>query len=227
VYWTLEDAIKVVTFPTPKDTLRYQRDQAALAFLFLSGMRIGAFVTLPVCCVDLKKRRVAQLPKFFVQTKNTKAAITFLLPIPELLGVVTRWDEYIRNLAESEMLSWYTKLDGTGMRIDTKDAVTEDRIVTGRRMAFSQGMRELCEMAGVKYRSPHKLRHGHGVYGVETARDMKDLKAVSQNLMHANVGITDGIYGRLAEEGVSDAISTLTSDRRKPKVIDPFAEFEG
>ena len=58
------------------ERLLEQRDQAAAAFLFLSGMRIDAFVSLPIRGVDLVRMRVQQLPKLGVRTKNNKAAIT-------------------------------------------------------------------------------------------------------------------------------------------------------
>lgn len=50
--------------------------------------------------------------------------------------------------------------------------------------------------------SPHKFRHGHAVYALKMARDVSGLKAVSQNLMHENLAITDGIYGVLSSGDV-------------------------
>jgi integrase len=72
------------------------------------------------------------------------------------------------------------------------------------------GIKELCELADVKFKSPHKLRHGHGVYGVMHARNMAELKALSQNMMHANVGITDGIYGRLKTDEMKNILASFT-----------------
>ena len=71
-------------------------------------------------------------------------------------------------------------------------------------------VKELCQLAGVEFKSPHKIRHGHGVYGIRKARDMAQLKALSQNMMHANVGITDGIYGNLPEDEVASILSGFT-----------------
>ena len=41
---------------------------------------------------------------------------------------------------------------------------------------------------------------------------MGQLKAVSQNMMHANVGITDGIYGRLAEDELAEILAGFGDD---------------
>lgn len=59
------------------------------------------------------------------------------------------------------------------------------------------------------YHSPHKFRHGHAVYAMKMAKDVSALKAVSQNLMHENLSITDGVYGVLSETDVRQQIATL------------------
>jgi site-specific recombinase XerD len=59
------------------------------------------------------------------------------------------------------------------------------------------------ERVGLPYHSPHKFRHGHAVYALKMAKKgVFALKAVSQNLMHENLSITDGIYGIMAETDV-------------------------
>lgn len=203
-YWKLEDVQKIAALKP--SCLRERRDIAAFAFLMLSGMRIGAFVTLPLDCVEVEKMRIMQLPEKGVQTKNDKAAITFLLPIPDLLKVVKEWDSYMRSL--SGQYNWYPPLKHP----ENGDVPTPGLLTgayTGRAEAFKQGLKQLCDRAGVPYKSPHKIRHGHGVYGVKKSKDIGQLKAISQNLMHANIGITDGIYGKLAEEDLAEILSTF------------------
>lgn len=205
-FWSLEDIRTVLAVDV--EGLRYERDKAALAFLFISGMRGGAFVTLPVEAVDLERRRISQLPELGVKTKNSKAAITFLLPIPDLLRMVTAWHKRVVR-AGSGRRAWYAKLDNTGEKLAQVDEVGTYAL-SGRRSALYQGLKELCDLAEVEFKSPHKIRHGHGVYGVKHAKDMAQLKAVSQNMMHANIGITDGIYGRLPEEDIANILAEFT-----------------
>jgi integrase len=66
-------------------------------------------------------------------------------------------------------------------------------------------------MAGVgrRYHSPHKFRHGHAVYALRMAQDVAALKAVSQNLMHQNLTVTDGVYGVLSDVDVKRQIGLL------------------
>lgn len=202
-YWKLEDVRKIASLePTG---LRERRDIAALVFLFISGMRGGAFVTLPLDCVDIERRRVMQLPEKGVQTKNTKAAVTFLLPIPDLLEIVTAWDKFMRSQAGGPY-NWFPAISPDGSKI-LPGLLTGNYY--GRLETFDTGMKQLCARAGVPYKSPHKIRHGHGVYGVKKAKDIAQLKAISQNLMHANIGITDGIYGKLAEDDLAEIIANF------------------
>ena len=35
------------------------------------------------------------------------------------------------------------------------------------------------------------------------------MKAISQNMMHANMGITDGLYGKLAEDDLAEILSNF------------------
>jgi len=198
-YWTVDNVLKIAAY-IPK-TLSEARTQAAVCFLFLSGMRLTAFTTLPVSCVDIPRRRIEQLPEKGVITKNRKAAITFLLPIPELLCIVERWDTKIK---ESGCAMWFPPIATDGTRFSHDDSPT-----TGRRRAFWRTLTDLCQSANVPYLSAHKLRHGHAVYGVQHAETVEQLKAISQNLMHANLGITDSIYGKLPEDVIGNVVSHL------------------
>jgi hypothetical protein len=60
-----------------------------------------------------------------------------------------------------------------------------------------------------EYHSPHKFRHGHAVFALKNAKNISALKAVSQNLMHANLSVTDGVYGILSEMDVKEQINNL------------------
>jgi integrase len=186
-------------------TLTQRRDKAAVAGLFLSGMRAGAFVTLPISAVDLDQLVVKQWPSMGVQTKNSKAATTYLLDIPDLVDEARNWDRVVTGKLPSSAL-WYASLTTDGMRITGRSSVTVHRVTF-----LAKGIRRLCEAAGIPYLSPHKLGHGHAVYAIERARTVGDLKAVSQNLMHSSLVITDGIYGGLTADKTATRIASLTA----------------
>jgi hypothetical protein len=47
------------------------------------------------------------------------------------------------------------------------------------------------------------------VYALSMAQDVATLEAVSQNLMHANLSVTDGVYGILSDVDVRRQIARL------------------
>ncbi len=200
--FTVQDVQKLIQLPT--ETLTNQRDQAAVAFLFLSGIRVGAFVTLPIHAIDLEKYQVKQWPSFGVRTKNRKAATTYLLDIPDLVQIVTRWDSLVRAELPPDAL-WYASLTRDGMHFTGNTYAGKDR-----RSAVAKGIRRLCQYADITYHSPHKLRHGHVVYAMQRAKTIAGFKAISQNVMHACLATTDGIYGALPENDLKARIAALT-----------------
>lgn len=72
------------------------------------------------------------------------------------------------------------------------------------------------------YPSPHNFRHSHAVFALENAKDVSALKAVSQNLTHENLVITDGVYSIPFETDVSKQIQELGHKTAS----DETAEFE-
>jgi hypothetical protein len=72
-------------------------------------------------------------------------------------------------------------------------------------------MRKLFEFANLPYKSPHKFRHGHAIYALQHAKTMADYKAVSMNLMHEDIRVTDGIYAPLAGNDIQQRIAGLTN----------------
>jgi integrase len=206
--YSLADVLKIVQ--TEGGTLYDVRARAAVAFLFLSGMRAGAFATLPISAVDLDARTVKQFPSLGVHTKNTKAALTYLLPIPALLEVVKSWDMLVRSSLPAGEL-WFASLDHDSAHVMFTSPQNYKRT---REHSVGDSVRRACVRAGVKYLSPHKLRHGHAVYAIEQVATVADMKAVSQNLMHASMVTTETIYAQLTGVQVSDRIAALGQGRK-------------
>ncbi len=177
------------------DDLRGRRAKATAAFLFLSGMRVTAFATMPVKAVNLAEKSVRQDPVIGVMTKLRKRATTFLLDIPDLLEVVTAWDSEVRQHAGQDDL-WFHRFQGTAK---TDHAAT----------LVQMEIRELFKRAGLEPMTPHKFRHGHAEYTMKLSKDLADFKMLSQNLMHANLGITDGIYAILSQGDMQARMAAL------------------
>ena len=190
---------------SPVSTLREQRIRAAAVFWYLSGIRVGAFVSLPIKAVDLEALEVKQWPSLGVKTKFRKHATTFLLNIPDLLAVVKSWDRLVGSTLSPEDL-WFPAIDPETSLL--KQA-TNKSIGAERHTRARKDLNEWTNKLGLPYFSPHKFRHGHAVYALENALTVADLKAISLNLMHSDLKITDGIYAILSKENVKHRITTL------------------
>jgi integrase len=206
VYVSLEEAIQLATFPVDPDDLVTRRDQAAAAMLYLSGARAGACASLPIEAVDIEARRLHQWPELGVRTKNGKKATTFLLPIPRLLEVVEAWDTTVRHELPPSA-PWFAPIQNNW---GDKRLVNHPPGAT-RHLMLNKRLKVLFASVGLAYKSAHKFRHGHAVYGLQHAQTMADYKAVSLNLMHNDIKVTDSVYAPILSEEVKDRIDGLVN----------------
>jgi site-specific recombinase XerD len=205
VYVSQEEILQIARLKVDPRNLTLLRDQAAAAMLFLSGMRAGAFTSAPIQAFDMTKRRVYQWPEEYgVKTKNGKKAVTYLMPINELLDVVMRWHAIV-SAALPPTAPWYAPI-----RNEWGDnPILQEEIGKNRPAGLNKRLKVLFKAAGLPYKSAHKFRHGTAVFGLKNSRDMLAYKAVSKNLMHEDISITDGIYASLLTEEVGNQIASL------------------
>ncbi|MDD5367884.1 MAG: hypothetical protein PHQ40_02265 [Anaerolineaceae bacterium] len=205
-YVTVDDVTRLATRIDSAEDLAMKRDQAAAAMLFLSGMRANAFVTLPISAVDLPSRSVRQWPELGVKTKNGKRATTYLLPIPDLLTVVEEWDALVRSSLPPTS-RWYAPIESCwGDQIFSSAEPGENR-----NHALDKRLKLLYGRANLPYHSAHKFRHGHAVYGLQHAQTMADYKALSLNLMHQDIKITDQIYAPILNDEVKQRVAGMSN----------------
>lgn len=202
----MDEVLSLIRLPARVENLAMQRDQAAAAMLFLSGARASAFGSFTLECIDLSNRSVRQWTSLGVKTKNGKSATTFLLDIPELLNAALNWDRYVRSRLPSNAL-WYTPIKSQW----AEHKLSTDAAGAYRNIALARRIRKLFSLAELEYKSPHAFRHGHAVFALQHCRTMADYKAVSMNLMHSNITVTDGIYAPLASDEVQQRVAALTS----------------
>lgn len=219
---SLEEIIAISKAPASSTVER--RVRAAAVMLFLSGMRIGAFVSLPVQCVDLENRKIIQYPSLGVRTKNKKFAITTLLDIPELLEVVKAWDKEVRAVLPVDGY-WFAPLSPDTGEIDTNwFEIGEHREDLARK-----NLRAWLEKVGLPYHSPHKFRHGFVHFAMSHAETIEDYKAISLNVMHSSMEITDQFYSVLNDSQVHERISSIGKKSERAKEQDNaslFAQFQ-
>ncbi len=199
-YYTLEEILLLCDFEPV--TLIDKRDRAALAMMFLSGMRITAFMTLPISFVDIAGKTVFQLPQEGMRTKNNKSAETILLPVEPLVVIVKDWDQLVRKEFRPTDL-WYPNLSTDGLRWSSNLGLSQSE---SRRKSFRRGLQKLCARVNIEYRSSHKIRRGHGVFAVKHAKNYEEFQAYCQNMGHEDPGTTYRFYCKLAKNEVRDVI---------------------
>jgi len=188
----------------PVRNLQERRIRAAACFWYLSGIRIGAFVSLRLKAVDIEIGDIKQFPGLGVRTKNNKHATTFLLPIPELLEVVNEWDKEIRGVLSQEGF-WFAPFLPGAQEIDSTNITYKE----SRDRAAREDLRGWLSNVGLPYSSPHKFRHGHIQWGLMHSKDRAQFKAISENVMHSNTRITDEIYSSLKETEIKSRILSM------------------
>jgi integrase len=186
---TIEEVEMLLSLPPVN--LAMKRDQAAVAFLLASGMRISAFISMPIKAFIVEDLEVHQWPSLGVRTKNQNSKTTFLLEIPELIQVISEWDNLVKAKLSLDA-PWYPIIKNEWG--DQK--FTDAQPGKNRNQLFDRRLRKLFKMAGLTYKSAHKFRHGHALYCLSHSQSMDEFKAISENLMHSSTYITDKIYFR-------------------------------
>lgn len=204
-YVTYEEIIRIAQ--APAENVLERRIRAAAVFWYLSGIRIGAFVSLPIKAVDLENRFIYQYPSLGVHTKNSKSAKTVLYPIDELLKVCKDWDKEIREVLPDSGF-WFAPLSPDTGAINPSCFEANDT----RTMLARKNLRDWLAKVGLPYHSPHKFRHGHVHYGQAHSKTQEDYKAVSQNVMHSTTGITDQFYSNIDDDMQKNRIDSMFAD---------------
>ena len=207
IYVNEEEMARLMAVPVPKGDLCLLRDKAAAARLYLTGERISALTTSPILALDLPASCVRQWPELGVHTKFGKRATTFLLPLPHLIEVVAEWDNLVRaNLPHN--YPWYAPIEQQW----GEQKFSNQPPGKNRHQALDKRLHLLFNLAGVPFKSAHKFRHGHAVFGLMHAQTVADYKAVSVNLMHDSLTVTDEIYARILEDDVKKRIQRLVNN---------------
>lgn len=216
------EEIKAIS-KAPVRSTKERRIRAAAVFLWLSGMRVGAFASLPLDAVDLEKLEIKQWPSLGVRTKNSKYGTTTLLKVPELLHVVREWDQEIRKVLPTRGL-WFSPLLPSTGELDL--TATVETIGENRSRIVTRNLKPWLDRVGLPYHSPHKFRHGHALYVKKRAKSFPDLEALKENLMHSDVQVTDSMYGLFGKDDVKERLHGLSDPAENdPSEIDLLEEI--
>ena len=121
-----------------------------------------------------------------VQTKFKKHQTTYLLDIPDLIRVINEWDIKVNKYFDRDGL-WYAPISPVTYKLDPNNQYLgkyrDDRA--------RKDLKEWMNSVGLKYHSPHKFRRGYAIYSIALSKNSKDMKAISQNMMHSSILTTE------------------------------------
>jgi len=199
----------------PVETNKERRTRAAIIFMWLSGIRVGAFSSLPIGAVDIEELEIKQWPELGVRTKNKKHGTTTFIPIQDLLDVLKEWDSFVRNALPDDGLWFAPLLPSTG-EIDINASVS--KVGKNRSRIVSRNMREWLDKVGLPYRSPHKCRHGFLKFVKKNARGEAHKEAAREALMQGEyMGDT---YGRFDHNDQKQFLNELVNSGKELSIQD-------
>nr|WP_246436056.1 site-specific integrase [Rhizobium cellulosilyticum] len=172
-----------------------RRNRALLAFAYLSGVRVGALITLQIKHVDLKLKAVDQLAAE-VATKNSKTIRSDWFPVGEMF--------------EAIVSDWITDLKAQGATGETPLFPRGARYTFGARNGSGwEPLKDEGTVAkifariaidnGIDHFTPHRVRDTIGSMIFRWASNLEEAKALSQGFGHDNLKTTLDHYGAISE----------------------------
>lgn len=183
----------------PQETVVQRRDRALVAFLFLTGSRVGAAIGLKLGHVDLRNF-CAQFFGLEVNTKFSKSFTTAFYPIGgELDAILRAWIDELRKVHMfSDADPLFPKTDvgvGAARRFAVLGITREPWSSTS---SAGRIFKEAFRNAGLPPFSPHRVRDTLAELARSHCRTPEDYKAWSQNMGHDDVLTTFRSYGSVA-----------------------------
>jgi len=203
------------------------RDRALISLLLMSGLRVKTITTLEIGDFDIDTLRITLDPLKHAEIKKNKALILRLLVFD--------------NILLKHLLDWITYLK------DTRKFTLNDPIFTSTQSKFKQGTNSFIAMnvsderwestnpinnilkkrsteAGLKYYIPHSYRDTIPNLCKKLGLDYKEQSAVSLNLGHKTLFITEENYGKMKPTTRLDLLSEI--DFTKSKKVNHEQRFD-
>lgn len=210
-YPTFEQIQKVIKSIEIKNELDI-RDRALVAFTLLSGMRVSAIISLPIGSFCEDTFQIDQDPNKGVRTKFSKTIRSYLFRFDnEMVEYVLEWVRYLKSeklFGNADPIFPANKIELIGDAKVFSSITVEPRFwqsSTSIREIFKERFRK----AEVEFFSPHCFRHLAVRLATAKCSNGQELKAISQNFGHENLGTTIQSYGSINNVDVGRVISNM------------------
>lgn len=211
----------------PTDNVVLRRDRALIAFLFLTGSREGAAITLRIGHVDLTNACVSFDGKS-VSTKFGKTFTTAFYPIGDYAEQIVRnWIAELKTdhlFSESDPLLPKTNVGFGPSRHFEALGISREPWTNPSSAAriFKQAFKD----AGLPLFSPHRVRDTLAELAKDHCRTPEDYKARSQNMGHDDVLTTFRSYGSVATGRQVELMGKYRKRGTSPSQDDDFNVIE-
>lgn len=204
-YPTHEEVVTVVD-SMPTDTFLQRRNRALVAFVYLTGVRVAALITLRLKHVDSERRLVHQQAAEQVATKNSKTMRTAWFPVgKEFEKIVVEWISEMTSLDADPETPLFPRgerrLFGSENHQEWEFLSSDDAVV--------DIMAAAAAAVGVRRFTPHRLRDTIASMIDKWAVTLAEQKALSQNMGHADMRTTFERYGPVSEKQQHDLIANM------------------
>jgi len=208
----------------PAETVLQRRDRAFVAFLFLTGSREGAAITIRLDHVDLSNACV-HFDGRSVDTKFGKTFTTAFFPMAQPCEQIVRdWVAELRwdhQFSSSDPLFPRTRV---GIGPSRKFAALGiDRKPWSNPSSAAKIFKQAFIDAGLPPFSPHRVRDTLAELAKDHCRTPEDYKAWSQNMGHEDVLTTFRSYGSVA---TGRQIDLMARYRKRGPLKDQDYDFD-
>jgi integrase len=200
------------------DTVFARRDRALVAFLYLTGCRETAAMTLRLRHIDLANRCV-QFDGRDVRTKFGKRFTTFFFPVGEDIAAI--FSDWVRELREDRLFGpddpLFPKTEVRRATSGLFEPADLARIPWSSAGPIALAFKEAFKALALPPFSPHTVRKTLTDLASQHCRTPEEFKAWSQNLGHDEVLTTFHNYGTLSPGRQRELIQGFSA-RVKPPV---------
>jgi integrase len=197
----------------PGATPIQKRDKAIFALLCLTGVRVGALISLKIRHIDLTEKSVTQNPRD-VNTKFGKSIDTFFAK--GLGDAEIALDHWIRYLDEQALYGPDDPLfPATAIKPNANLEFCENGFER-RHWKTTEPVRKIVrlafEAAELNNYGPHAFRHMLARHAAKTCDSIAELVATAQNLGHSDVLTTIRSYGQISRSEQRKLITGLVDE---------------
>jgi integrase len=184
------------------------RNKTVFGLLCLTGIRVGALISLRVKHVDLVEKAVFQNPRE-VATKFGKSIDTFFAQgFEEAEDALAAW---LTHLDEVELYGPDDPLFPSTALLAKADTGFKANGFDRRHWKTTEPVRKIVanafDRAGQPNYGPHAFRHMLARHAVETSSSVAEMVANSQNLGHSDILTTFRNYGQISRERQQELVT--------------------